>query len=117
MRRGQPNYFGNGGVKDLFRLLKEEPEWLRGALVADKVVGKGAAALMVLGGVEELYTEVISRPALELLERHQVRVSFTTLVEQISNRTQTGPCPIESRCSGCQTPEECLRKIEEFILS
>lgn len=115
--QGATQLFRERGVKDLFRLLKEEPEWLRGALVADKVVGKGAAALMVLGGVEELYSEVISRPALELLERHQVRVSFTTLVEQISNRTQTGPCPIESRCSGCQTPEACLRKIEEFILS
>ena len=43
--------FRERGVKDLFRLLKEEPVMLRGAFIADKVVGKAAAALMVLGGV------------------------------------------------------------------
>ena len=43
--------FRERGVKDLYRLLEEEPELLDGAFVADKVVGKGAAALMILGGV------------------------------------------------------------------
>ena len=44
--------FHERGIKDLFRLLKTEREFLDGAFVADKVVGKGAAALMVLGGVD-----------------------------------------------------------------
>ena len=35
--------FRERGVKDLYRLLEEEPELLDGAFVADKVVGKGAA--------------------------------------------------------------------------
>ena len=56
--------FRERGVKDLFRLLKEEPAMLRGAFIADKVVGKAAAALMVLGGVRELFADVISHPAL-----------------------------------------------------
>ena len=47
--------FRERGVKDLYRLLREEPQLLDGAFVADKVVGKGAAALMILGGVEELF--------------------------------------------------------------
>ena len=37
--------FYERGVKDLYRLLKEVPGLLRGAFVADKVVGKAAAAL------------------------------------------------------------------------
>ena len=44
--------FSGRGVSDLYGLLTREPETLRGASVADKVVGKGAAALMVLGGVK-----------------------------------------------------------------
>ena len=36
--------FRERGVRDLWRLLHEEPELLDGAFVADKVVGKGAAA-------------------------------------------------------------------------
>ena len=54
------------GIKDLYQILKEEPEVLLGATVADKVIGKGAAALMILGGVKEVYADVISRPALKL---------------------------------------------------
>lgn len=115
--QGSIRRFRERGVKDLFCLLKEEPARLRSARIADKVVGKGAAALMVLGSIEELHADVISRPALELLERYRVTTTYTALVEQISNRTKTGPCPIESRCRTCTTPEECLRKIEEFILS
>lgn len=52
--------FRERGVADLFRLLHEEPQLLRGAFIADKVVGKGAAALMVLGGVEGLFADVVS---------------------------------------------------------
>lgn len=61
--------FHERGVKDLYRLLKEEPEFLSGAFVADKVVGKAAAALMILGGVKEIFANIISQPACELLEK------------------------------------------------
>ena len=47
--------FRERGVRDLWRLLHEEPELLDGAFVADKVVGKGAAALMAAGRVRELF--------------------------------------------------------------
>ena len=61
--------FSGRGVSDLYGLLTREPETLRGASVADKVVGKGAAALMVLGGVKEVYADVASAPALGLSPR------------------------------------------------
>ena len=32
-------------------------------------MGKAAAALLALGGVEEVFADVISRPALDLLEK------------------------------------------------
>lgn len=54
------------GVKDLLRILKTEREKLNGAAIADKVIGKGAAALMILGGVKAVYADVISEPALKL---------------------------------------------------
>ena len=57
-------------------LLTQEPEFLKGALIADKVVGKGAAALMILGGIKELYTDIISTKALELLQKSDIKVEF-----------------------------------------
>ncbi len=113
---GEEAFYGRG-VKDLYGLLKGRAEFLRGASVADKVVGKGAAALMILGGVERLYAELISRPALELIARSTMQLSYAKVVEQIMNRTQTDRCPVESRCLACQTAEECLIEIQAFMNS
>ena len=107
--------FSQRGVKDLLRLLHEEPEFLRGAFVADKVVGKGAAALMVLGGVDEVYTDVISTPARMLLTENGVAVTAAVESPNIRNRAGDGICPVESLCRDCRTAAECLPPIEEFV--
>jgi iron complex outermembrane receptor protein len=38
---------------------------LDGASIADKVIGKGAAALMIAGCIKEVYADVISEAAME----------------------------------------------------
>lgn len=43
--------FHERGVKDLYRLLREEPGFLKDSFIADKV-GKAAAAWMIGGGVK-----------------------------------------------------------------
>lgn len=107
--------FHDRGIKDLFRLLKEERAFLDGAFMADKVVGKGAAALMILGGVKEVYADIVSRPALALLNEARIRTDYTLVVAHIVNRTQTGICPVEQLCDGCATAQTCLPLIERFI--
>ena len=79
-------------------LLREDSDFLKGASVADKVVGKAAAALMILGEVGELHADVVSRPALDLFADSGVRVSYGTAVPHIINRTKTGWCPLETCC-------------------
>ena len=108
--------FREQGVKDLYRLLKEEPEFLNGAFVADKVVGKAAAALMILGGVKEVFADVISQPAYKLFVRARVHAEYTRMVPHIINRTQTDWCPLERDCANAVSAEECLPIIEDFIL-
>ena len=112
---GATRIFRERGVKDLYRLLAEEPELLDGAFVADKVGGKGAAALMILGGGGELHADVVSRPALELLAAAPVHVSYTLEVPYIVNRTRTGQCPVETLCRDCATAAEALPLIRRFI--
>ncbi len=109
--------FGGRGVADLYRLLREHPEELRGASAADKVVGKAAAALMVLGGVRELYADVISEAALPLLQQHGVYLVSGKRVETIRNRDNSGLCPLEACCKDSPTPEDCLERIAAFIES
>lgn len=105
------------GIADLYGLLKNEPAFLNGASVADKVVGKGAAALMVLGGVRELYTDVISTPALQVLEKAGIDVGYGTETTAIRNRDNTGICPVEMLCAAADSPTEMLFLIDEFINS
>lgn len=109
--------FRERGVKDLFRLLEEDPAFLAGAYIADKVVGKGAAALMVLGGVRGVYAEVVSAPALGLFSAAHIPVEYGIEVPHIINRAKTGWCPVEMLCRDCRTAEECLPLIRGFILS
>ena len=112
---GETRLFWERGVQDLYRFLKTEQDFLRGAFIADKVIGKAAAALMALGGVDEVFARVISSPARELLERSGIKVDCLSEVPHIINRTRTGWCPLETRCFRMHTAEECLQQIEDFI--
>lgn len=112
---GATRTFHERGVKDLHRLLTQEPEILRGASLADKVVGKGAAALMIVGGVAWVYADVISKAAMVLFEQSRVEVQYKQIVPNIINRTGTDICPVEKLCRNCKTAEECLPLIDKFI--
>ena len=107
--------FDGRGISDLYGLLTEHPDWLRGASVADKVVGKGAASLLILGGVRELFAGVISTSALGLLEDSRISLRFAEKVPYIINRKGDGLCPVEALCKDCKTAAECLPFIQGFI--
>lgn len=107
--------FNGRGVYDLYNLLTEVPGYLQGASVADKVVGKGAAALMILGSIREVYTGVISRSALDLLREAGIKVEYAQCVPHIINRKGDGICPLETLCRDCKTAAECLPLIKEFV--
>lgn len=107
--------FDGRGVADLYRLWNEQPAVLRGASVADKVVGKGAAALMIAGSVREVYAEVVSEAACELFGQSAVQLTYGLRVPHIINRAGTGRCPLETLCEPCATVAECLPVIERFV--
>lgn len=112
---GTVRTFHRRGITDLFITLKNEPDVLRGAMVADKVVGKAAAALMVLGGVSRIHADVISTPALSLLQSHGIGVEFTTETDHIVNRAGTGWCPMEELSRDENSPEAIRDKVEQFL--
>ena len=86
------------GVIDLFELYEGDPGFMRGARLADKVIGKGAAALAALGGMAEVYADLISTPAL-------------TVLRQAGIPTR----PLETACDSLDTPEEMLPAIRAFV--
>lgn len=117
LNRGEMTICRERGVADLYRILHANPALLRGAFVADKVIGKGAAALMIVGGVSRVYADVISLPALALFETTGIPVEYAELVPGIINRSGTGPCPVEALCRDCHSAVECIPEIAKFIQS
>ena len=113
----EPRVFNQRGVADLYDLLHNEPTLLKGAIMADKVVGKGAAALMILGGVKQLHTEIICTPAITMLCNAGIEVTFDMEVEFIYNNSRTDWCPVEKLCKDLDTAEECMPVIDEFVKS
>ncbi len=92
---GDVTTYDKPGVRDLIWLLDNDPSRLQGACVADKVVGKAAAGLMLRGGVDEVYGTVMSRQALPLLNDANVKYSYGTLVERIVQPVGDNRCPLE----------------------
>ena len=112
---GKVRTFTQRGVADLYDLLTQEPDFLKGALIADKVVGKGAAALMISGGIKELYTDIISSKAMDLFRTSDVKVGFGQEVPFIWNRDRAGWCPVETMCSEEESAEAILPMIRDFL--
>lgn len=111
----QTLFFDGRGIADLHRIYTTDPDLLRGGTVADKVVGKGAAALIIAGGAVNLYAGTISKGALSLLKDSEVKTGYGKIVDHIVNRTGDGWCPVERLCRDCATAAECLPLINEFI--
>lgn len=103
------------GISDIFRLYHESPAILKGARVADKVVGKAVAAFMVMGGVREVYADVMSRPAEAMLKSAGIKVNHISIVTQILRRDGQGWCPMEMICQNCTCPSQCVEAIELFM--
>jgi len=103
------------GVTDLYYLLSNDAAFLKGAYVADKIVGKAAAALMISGSVKKLYTDVISSPALDLLRNTDIEISYRKKVPFIINRDQTDWCPLEKLCYREGSVTAILPLITNFI--
>lgn len=104
--------YNGRGVSDLVELVRNEPERLNGAIVADKMVGRAAAALMVRGGVKAVFTNLISTPARAMLDKAGVMVMATEEVPQILNRDRSGQCPIDASLNEAETIEECVQILE-----
>ena len=111
--QGDVSSYNKKGVRDLIWLLDNHPERLQRAWIADKVIGKAAAGLLVNGKVERVYAEVMSRLALPLLDAAGIPYCYGQLVSRIVIPEGDMRCPLEqivADASTAQETEDLLRK-------
>ena len=108
------------GVKPLVQFL-ENGTIPAGFSAADKVVGKATAYLYVLLGVREIYAQIISEPAVEVLQEHGISVQYGKKVHNIINRKGDGVCPFEVAVMEMTEPvkayDAILHKMQEMNIT
>jgi hypothetical protein len=77
---------------------------IKGASLADKIVGKAVAFLSAYFQIASVYTPVASDPAVKVLTAHNIHFEADKVVPMILNRTGDGQCPIEQMIMACTAP-------------
>ncbi|MBQ9784609.1 MAG: DUF1893 domain-containing protein [Clostridia bacterium] len=105
------------GIAPMMDLLESGAE-LSGFCAADRIVGRAAAMLFVLAQVKEVYAEVITDGAVQILNENGIACSWQTRTHMIVNRRGDGPCPMERAVDGVTDPlkaRELIRKTMERL--
>lgn len=94
------------GVAPLLAIYEKEREKLAASCVVDRIIGKAAAMILVLGGAKSVYGEIMSKAAREYLESRDIPCQYGLCVDVITGRSGTGICPIESSVLSIDDPAE-----------
>jgi hypothetical protein len=103
---------GSRGISGLLGAIEDLGDNLRGASVADKVVGKAVALLCIYAGVEAVYASILSGRARALLEENSILVEFDTLVQSVLDADKIAACPFEELAAEIADPEEAYRRLK-----
>ncbi len=94
---GEIKEYYKNRINDIKEILKENPLALKDAIIADKVIGKVAGSILTVAGVKEIYTDVISKFAIPVLDKNNIKYDYGKLVDYIQNNDKNGMCPMENK--------------------
>ena len=83
------------GIKPVIFKMREDINYFKDLIVADKIIGKASAMLFALSGVKEVYTCVLSISGKQIFEKYNVKYHYEQLVDNIINRLGNDICPME----------------------
>ncbi len=104
----------NRGISGFLQALEKFGDRLKGASVADKVVGKAIALLCVYAGIKAVYASTLSKEARTVFERHKIPFEWDMLVEKILDANKVEACPFEKTAINISDPEEAYIKFKDL---
>lgn len=105
------------GLAPLLKPLRENPDFFEDAVIVDRVIGKSAAFLLIKGRIKKLHALILSQHALDLLNQHQIPVTYDKLVPYIINNTNTGMCPMEASVLHETDPDKAMQILIDKVES
>ncbi len=94
---GEIKEYYQNRINDIKDTLRKDETSLKGAIIADKVIGKVASSILAVSGVKEIYADVMSKYAIPVLEENGIKFEYKKLVDYIENNDKTGMCPMENK--------------------
>ena len=114
-------YSGNDQIKTYSQhglvplLLYLENDDFKDSFAFDKTVGRAAAYLYAYGHAKYVYADTISKPAIEILKKNNVKYEAKHVVNEIQNRTKTGLCPFEDLTKNATSPAQAYGLIYKKV--
>ena len=102
------------GMRGLLKAIEGLWYEIRGASIADSVVGRAAALLLAYSNVKEVYAVILSEEGLKILKANSIKYECGETVPWILNRSQTDLCPFEKLSLGIESPAEAYERLKKF---
>ncbi|HZX21282.1 MAG TPA: DUF1893 domain-containing protein [Clostridia bacterium] len=103
------------GIMPLFLKLTKDENSLQNASMADRVVGKALALLVLFAGIRSVYGYVMSDCAKLILNNNKVNVKYDKMVPYIMNKDGTDKCPMENLVDNIEAPQRAFDIISDFF--
>lgn len=103
------------GVGELIETMDALGEQARGAVLADKIVGKAVAMIARLAHLCTVYSPLMSQAACDALARDQIAFEYDRLVPLILNKRNDGPCPMERLTLPIDDPHAAVSALRDFV--
>ena len=107
------------GIMPLLEIIRDNQDILEETVIADKVIGKAAALLAAGYKVKQIYTELLSQKAKEVLDHYSIFYQYEKYVAYIQNRSKTGQCPMEKLTQSINDPKiaySCILQYYKEVL-
>ncbi len=104
------------GVIPFMEMIRDNQGLMKGAVIADKVIGNAAALLAFDNQIKAIYAGVISERAKDLLLSHNIECNYNKCVPYIKNRDNSDKCPMEKLTNGIDDPKIAYKLILDFYL-
>ena len=101
------------GLAPIFKLFAGGK--LAHALVVDKVVGRAAAAICIVGKAKKVHALMMGADALALLKANGVEAVAEKTVPKILNRDLSDSCPMEQAVEGIDDPAEMVKALKSRL--
>jgi len=83
------------GIAPIINPMIDDALYFKDCIVADRVIGKSAAMLLIKSQVQHIHALVLSEHAKKILDEYSISYSYDELVPYIINRSKDDMCPME----------------------